>query len=258
MPTQAELDAEKRRQETIDFLTSNPHPSPAGGQLEKGAFLTPEGPGNSFDQQVNQAMAEYSARAANPRNDIWGKTLAQDTPQGLDAELFAPLRQSGGAGVPPPYVNPADKDWEVIHTNDGIYRVNKRTGEVATLHEAKSSHLSVYDELKKQKAGVFRDEMKSANAALGKTVGDPEKAAESAAAARRYRLAKDQFEGLFAPDPVEQKKNAILAAVHEKTQPKGFIGVPGGVNRSSLLAPDPFEAGGSPSVKKSRFTIITK
>ncbi len=255
MPTQAELD--RQRQATIDFLTNGSdlsRPSPEGGQLERGAFLTPEGPGNSFDQQVNQAMAEYGARIKNPRVQPW-----LDSPQQLDSELFAPLRQSASNGVPAPYIAPADKDWEVIHTNDGIFRVNKRTGDVATLHEAKSSRIPIVDELTKQKAGIFRDEMKAANAALTKTVGDPEKAGDAAAAARRYRLAKDQFEGLFAPNPVEQKKNEILAAVQSKSQPRGFIGAPGGENLSSLISPDVFSGSRTtttPDVKKSRFKVL--
>ncbi len=52
---------------------------------------------NDFGKLWGQAMAEYDARTAKPRSDVFGQTLQEDTPQALQHQLLDPLTQHFGA-----------------------------------------------------------------------------------------------------------------------------------------------------------------
>ncbi len=62
-----------------------------------GTGFSPDGQSYSviddFGKIAAQALAEYEARIKNPRNDIWGKTLHEDTPEFLDQTILEPVRR---------------------------------------------------------------------------------------------------------------------------------------------------------------------
>jgi len=87
---------------------------------------------NDFDKLAAQALADYEARVKSPRIDIWGRTLPEDTPQGLDRELFQPLRTLFGGNS---YSDsPALRTYKT-GTGD-IVGINPRTGESGIVFDA--------------------------------------------------------------------------------------------------------------------------
>ena len=55
---------------------------------------------NDFGKLWGQALADYEARTAQPRSDVYGKTLRDDTPEVLRSELLDPIIQRFSATTP--------------------------------------------------------------------------------------------------------------------------------------------------------------
>jgi len=54
---------------------------------------------SDFNKLASQALAEYEARLRNPRTDVWGKVLAEDTPAALHASILQPVAEYIGGGT---------------------------------------------------------------------------------------------------------------------------------------------------------------
>lgn len=99
---------------------------------ENGTLVGYFSPQDALLSDWNNAMAEYEARRKAPRSDIWGRTLAEDTPERLQRDLIDPLGMEAGAftGRYPPRDYSPVNPWGFYSTGAGeLQRVNKRTGE---------------------------------------------------------------------------------------------------------------------------------
>lgn len=79
-----------------------------------------------------QALAEYEARAKNPRIDIWGNTLAEDTEPELKKQLIDPLLGHFGLqnfGRPAAALQP-----KVYHTGNSLVQLDPTTGKTTVVY----------------------------------------------------------------------------------------------------------------------------
>lgn len=60
---------------------------------DNGVYIGQMSPQEGFANDWENALAQYQARSQQPRSDVFGQTLQQDTPEALKAELFAPLQE---------------------------------------------------------------------------------------------------------------------------------------------------------------------
>lgn len=87
---------------------------------------------NDWGKLASQALAEYEARIANPRTDLFGRVRPEDSPAALDAELFQPLRNLFGAGG-------NSQGMRTYEIDNALVGYNPQTGGVTKLFEAPKS-----------------------------------------------------------------------------------------------------------------------
>lgn len=111
---------------------------------ENGVYIGQMSPDEALFKDWLDATAQYEAQTQpDLKKDPWAKTVW--TPQektALHDELFAPYQTGMQAmtGKYPPAdrivrAQSPDSEWDIVHTTDGIFRINKLTGEKQVVHE---------------------------------------------------------------------------------------------------------------------------
>lgn len=95
-----------------------------GSPEEEAARLSAE---RNYDYAM--ADAQRTARMGDPRSDVWGQTLAADTPAGLEQELFTPLRRRW-EGQAPAAPTPAPDGFKAMNVGGGSLAMIDPTGNV--------------------------------------------------------------------------------------------------------------------------------
>lgn len=88
---------------------------------------------NDFGKLWGQAMAEYDARTNAPRNDIYGETLEEDTPDSLRRQLLDPLTQNFGGASSRPVKTASPRTYKF---GDQLVSVDPRTGATNPIYTA--------------------------------------------------------------------------------------------------------------------------
>lgn len=212
---------------------------------------------DDWGKLASQALADYEARIKNPRTDIWGRVLTEDTPAALDQQLFQPLRNLFGGGSSFNAQRP-----QAFETDVGVVERDPVTGSWVNRFpiqprvnpDAAATKMHV-DELQKRR----RDLMQGIGAY----------SAENKAEAARIGEQIDKLLGTTQP-----ATNAVVASPAPEIffgSPGGtnlaappiqgsFIGTPGGANSFSSRV-SPFAPTNNPSIKTSsgnKFKITTR
>lgn len=69
----------------------------SGRPFERSTLI--RGPHQLASNNSLQALSEYESRVAAPRNDVFGNTLAEDTPAAMQQSLLAPFQMGLQAGM---------------------------------------------------------------------------------------------------------------------------------------------------------------
>lgn len=91
---------------------------------------------NDASKLFGQALAEYEARLASPRNDIYGSTLKEDTAPALKAELLDPLLNHFGLNnFGRPGAALAPKTYHVAPGTE-VVQVDPQTGQTTKVYSS--------------------------------------------------------------------------------------------------------------------------
>lgn len=111
-----------------------------------------------------QAIAEYQARAAQPRNDVWGQTLTEDRPENLARELFIPFQRGLQTGMNA-FKPRAEKPEQFIKSGSTILRRDPINGGLTVAYEGdknpgegvESQRRLLEDRIKAKRRAIIRE-----------------------------------------------------------------------------------------------------
>lgn len=153
-----------------------------------------------YPAQMAEIMAEYEARAKNPRYNPFGES--PDSARRLEAELVDPFRAVFTASQAPMRVSPP----RYFETGGDIVQVDPRTGRATTVFDTPAKNVAA-DEKRKVEATLLTDEIKRLNSIkalpMEQRIGLPDNASLDTDIAQK----RMELERLFTPEAP-----AVLAA----------------------------------------------
>jgi len=84
---------------------------------------------DAFNKMKLDSIAEYQARLRNPRNDVWGKTLQEDTPEHLKQIFVDPFRRESARASTQRPLSPTLYKVKGKNGEDIITSIDRNTGE---------------------------------------------------------------------------------------------------------------------------------
>lgn len=153
-----------------------------------------------YPKQMAQIMAEYEARAGNPRYNPFGES--PDSPRRLEQELTEPFRAVFAASQPQTRALPN----RYFETGGDIIQIDQRTGRPTTVYD--SPERNGVDEAKRKiKASLLQDEIKELQRAKLTSPADRPGITDEVIDTRLADKTM-QLESLFAPTAATQTATA--------------------------------------------------
>lgn len=178
-----------------------------GRPFERSTLI--RGPHQLASNDPLQALSEYEARIAAPRNDVFGNTLAEDTPAAMQQGLLAPFHMGLQAGMRAlkPIVEKAPQSRNV---GGSLLERNPLTGE----WEVKFSGTPKLDEAKKSSVRILEKEIGSLmagrnNPAIG-TLADPKFSENTDAAIAKKRAELSAVLSAIGASPVSRPMDGLM------------------------------------------------
>jgi hypothetical protein len=209
---------------------------------------------NDLDKLTAQALADFEARARNPRNDIWGQTLAEDRPENLKRTILDPIFQLTGFQQP---------DSDPLRTyktkGGGVVGVNPVSGESRMLVPDPETAAPTPSFTQRQKSDLklIEDDIFETRKMFNKA---PDIDTKSALQGRLNSLERNRRK-IFEPEQTQEQQVAPVAqppiyADWPNAQAGSFIGTPGAGNKfQTQIAP--FVAGQTNAPKRLRYNAKT-
>jgi hypothetical protein len=179
---------------------------------------------DDLEKQMGQALAEYDARRKDPRSDVWGKTLKEDSPEQLRGELIDPFMRESSRQQR--VVAPRTYKAKNATGGDDVVSVDPTTGETRVIYSAPGKPQE--DPFFKKDISAVYDDVKVASKRVLEA-GTPRQREEAYKSLEVAKKALDAFRNTPKPAAAAPAP-ALESPIRKPLEGYGFIGDTGGDN----------------------------